>query len=484
VSPRPLLLGIDEGTTGVRVVAVDTDLNPVAEATRRKATIHPEAGRVEQDPEAVLDAVVDAVAEVLGGLDGEVVACGIDHQGASVLAWDGETGAPRSNVIVWQDTRSQPLLQGLRPPVFEEVKRQSGLPVDPTYSAGKIAWLVEQGLPAGTRIGTVDAFLTDRLGGVFATDPSTASRTQLARAQFGAADWDPRLLEIFGVDRALLPPVADSAGELGTLRHERWPQDLPLRARVVDQQAALAGAGCVTPGRVKATYGTGVSVLAHAGTESPWGGGVLVPTVAWRIDGRTEYALDGGVLSAGALLEWLCVELGVAEGPAALAELAGHVEDAGGVRILPALAGVGSPWWRTDATAMIAGLRAGTTRAHVARAALEAIAWRVADVVETIAERVPIDELRTGGRLTGHPLMLQLQADACGVPVERGPADATAAGAAALAAVGAGVWPSTESIADRVAAAERTLPQRPAAWREAEHAAWRAFVQAAAVFEP
>lgn len=482
MSPSPLLLGLDAGITGVRAVAFDDALVPRAAASRPVALSHPRSGWVEQDPQAVLGAVVDVVAEVLDGADGEVVACGLGHQGEAVLAWDARTGEPRTNVLVGPDRRGQEILGALRPPVAEEVKRQSGLPLDPHFSAGKVAWIVAQGLPAGTRIGTVDAFLTDRLGGVFATDPSTASRTQLARAQFGAGDWDPRLLEIFGVPAEALPPIADSAGALGVLHHPRWRQDLPLTARVVDQQAALAGAGCVVPGRVKATFGTGVSVLAHAGTESPWGGGVLVPTVAWRVGGVTEYALDGGVFTAGALLEWLCVELGVAASPPALAALAATVEDADGVRILPALAGVGAPWWRSDATAMVAGLRGATTGAHVARAALEAIAWRVADVVETIAERVPVDVLRADGALTEDELVLQLQADRCGVPVERGLLDATTAGAAALAAVGAGRWPSTRSIADRVGAGSRTEPRRDAAWREAQHAAWRRFVQVAAVF--
>ena len=261
--------------------------------------------------------------------------------------------------------------------------------------------------------------------------------------------------------------------------HDSWPFELPLRARCVDQQAALAGAGCVEPGLVKATYGTGVFVLAHAGDERPEPGGGLLPTVAWRVNGRVEWAIDGGVFTAGALLEWLSRDLGLAADPAALAAAAAEVEDAGGVRVLPALAGVGAPWWESEARAVVAGLTSGTRPAHIARASLEAIAWRVADVVGVVRETVPVEVLRVDGGLTRDSTLLQLQADAAGVPVQRGAVDATVAGAAALGAVGAGIWGSTLEIAERVPAGERTEPRRDAAWREAAHADWRRFVKRA-----
>ena len=314
-----LLLGIDEGTTGVKAALFDERLRPVAEARRDKVNRHPQAGWVEQDGEEVLAAVVDAVAELLDGADEEVAACGLDHQGESVLAWDAESGAPLSPIVVWQDKRSQEVLDRLGS-AEEEVRELSGLPFDPYFSAAKLAWLLENdsgvaaARDAGTlRMGTVDSFLCDRLGAGFATDASTASRTQLHA--LGRPGFDARLGEIFGVPLDVLPEVRDTAGDLGVLRHESWPVELPLRGQVVDQQAALAGAGCVVPGRVKATYGTGVFVLSHAGDEVPRPEGGLLPTVAWRIDGRTEYALDGGVFTAGAMLEWMCRELGLAERP-------------------------------------------------------------------------------------------------------------------------------------------------------------------------
>jgi glycerol kinase len=477
-----LFLGIDEGTTGVKAALFDEQLRTVREARRDKVNRHPQPGWVEQDGEEVLEAVVDAVAEVLEGAPGEVVACGLDHQGESVLAWDAESGRPLSPIVVWQDKRSQEILNRLEVEgQADEVRERSGMPLDPYFSAGKLAWLLENvdtvanARDAGTlRLGTVDSFLCDRLGAGFATDPSTASRTQL-----GAPDWDPALLDIFGVPPQSLPTIMDTAGDLGTLRHPSWPIELPLRARCVDQQAALAGAGCVEPGLVKATYGTGVFVLAHAGAERPEPGGGLLPTVAWRVHGNVEWAIDGGVFTAGALLEWLSRDLGLAPDPAALAASAVEAEDTGGVRILPALSGVGAPWWRSEARAVMAGMTSGTRPAHLARAALEAIAWRVADVVEVVRQTVPVEVLRVDGGLTRDPTLLQLQADAAGVPVQRGAVDATVAGAAALAAVGSGAWGSTREIAERIPAGERTEPKRDETWRERAHADWREFVQRA-----
>ena len=478
------LLGIDEGTSAVKAVVYDAELRPLAEARAEKRLHHPRPGWVEQDGEEIVTAVTQAVAEALQSApEPQIDACGLDHQGESVLAWDAESGKPVTPVITWQDKRSQEILDRLtRDGLADEVTERSGMPLDPYFSAGKLAWLLEHDAEvarlrdAGTlRLGTVDSFLCERLGAGFATDPSTASRTQL-----GAPAWDERLLEIYGVPADALPAIAPTAGDLGTLRHESWPVELPLRAHCVDQQAALAGAGCVLPGLVKATYGTGVFVLAHAGAERPKPEGGLLPTVAWQVGERVEWAIDGGVFTAGELLEWLTRELGLAESPAALAAAAAEVEDAGGVRVLPALAGLGAPWWRSDARAVLSGLTSGTKPGHVGRAALEAIAWRVADIVAAVRESVPVEVLRVDGGLTRDETLLQLQADAAGVPVQRGAVDATAAGAAGLAAVGAGLWDSTEAIEAHVPVGERVEPRRDDEWRRDEHAKWREFVEKAA----
>ena len=392
--------------------------------------------------------------------------------------------SPLSPIVVWQDKRSQQVLDGLTEHE-PEIQELSGLPFDPYFSAAKLAWLLEndeavgRAREAGTlRMGTVDSFLCDRLGAGFATEPSTLSRMQLHA--LGQPGFSTRLCELFGVPAEVLPAVRDTAGELGVLSHESWPVELPLRAQTVDQQAALAGAGCVVPGRVKATYGTGVFVLGHAGEEVPRPAGGLLPTVAWSIDGRTEYAIDGGVFAAGAMLEWMCRELGVAERPAALAELAREAEDSGGARVLPGLAGIGAPWWKPDARAVLSGIHGGTTRDQIARAALEGIAWRVADVVAAMRDTVEVASLRVDGGLTNEPLLLQLQADTIGAPVEAAGADATVLGSAVLAGVGAGVFDSLEQAAELLPVDRTVEPQRDDAWRSSEHEAWQTFVQAAA----
>jgi glycerol kinase len=482
-----LLLGIDEGTTGVKAALFDAELNEVAVARRDKVNRHPQPGWVEQDGNEVLTAVVEAVAELLESAPGEVVACGLDHQGESVLAWDADSGEPLSPIVVWQDKRSQEVLDRLADRE-EEVKAASGLPFDPYFSAAKLAWLLEhdedvkRARDAGTlRMGTVDSFLCDRLGAGFATDPSTGSRTQLQRID--TAGFDPELCEIFGVPTDVLPEIRDTVGELATLSHPSWPAELALCGQTVDQQAALAGSGAVAPGRVKATYGTGVFVLAHVGDQVPEAAGGLLPTIAWSIDGRLEYALDGGVFAAGAMLEWMCRELGVAENPAALGELARTAEDSGGARVLPGLAGLGAPWWRPNARAVLSGIGGGTTRAQVARAALEGIAWRVADIVAVIREIVDVDSLRVDGGVTNEPLMLELQADAIGATVEAGAADATVLGAAALAAVGSGAIPSLLDAAELLPVQRRVEPGRDAEWRTAEHERWRELVAATAALD-
>src|SRR4051794_9533086 len=342
-----MLLGIDEGTTGVKAALFDQRLQPVAEARRDKVNRHPEEGWVEQDGEEVIVAVTEAVAELLNGADGEVVACGLDHQGESVLAWDSETGKPLSPIVVWQDKRSQEILDTLTGDE-DEVRELSGLPFDPYFSAAKLAWLLKNNdevrkaqSDGRLRMGTVDSFLCARLGNGFATEPATASRTQLQRID--KPGWDERLCEIFGIPMEVLPEIRDTAGDLGTLKHESWPVELPFRGQVVDQQAALAGAACVEPGRVKATYGTGVFVLAHVGDRVPEPAGGLLPTVAWSIEGKVEYALDGGVFAAGAMLEWMCNQLGIAEDPPALSKLAREANSSAGARGPPGGSRGGGP---------------------------------------------------------------------------------------------------------------------------------------------
>lgn len=471
------LIGIDEGTSAVKATLCDLKLRPLASARREKHTSRPGEGLVEQDPAEVLEAVIDAVAAVLDEVpEAEVIGCGLDHQGESVVAWERGTGRPLSPIITWQDKRSQTQLDSFEPETSARITTLSGMPVDPYFSAGKVAWLLAQGLLDDVCIGTVDSYLSAQLGAGFATDLSTASRTQLAR--LGERDWDPELCSIFGVRAGCLPALRDSVGELGTLSHGRWRTALPLRAQIVDQQAALAGAGCVVPGRAKATFGTGVFVLGFMGTTAPAGAfaaGVL-PTVAWSSGGLPSYALDGGVFSAGALIDWLVDTLGLYDSPEEFGRLAASVSGAAGVRVLPALSGLGAPWWQPSARAVISGLSGGSDRRHVARATIEAICHRVCDVLDAMRDLITIDELRIDGGLTASELLPQLLADLAQIPVELGAVDTTALGAAALAGVGAGAIGSIEAIAELMPPIRRFMPRQV----DDSRSVWRAFVADAA----
>ncbi len=481
----PLLLGIDEGTTAVKAALFDTDLQMVAEARRPLAVSHPQPGWAEQDPEEILEAVVDSIAEVLAQRNGRtVIAAGLDHQGESVLAWDAHSKRALSKVVLWQDKRQEQLLSTLD----VELVARSGLPIDPYFSAGKLAWLAENeetlraSREAGTlRMGTVDAFLCDRLAGRFASDLSTASRTQLIA--LGGRDWDAALLAGFGLRREWLPKLGPSFGALGLLRDERWSVELPLTAQLVDQQAALAGSGSVKPGALKATYGTGVFLLCPTHNELVPAG--LIPTVAWAAPdatggiGAITRALDGGVFTAGTLLRWLSEDLGLADDVPTLMSAGASVPDSAGALVLPALAGLGAPWWEPRARGVLAGLHAGVSRAHLARAALEGITQRVADIVEAVAVGTPVRSLHIDGGLAGSPLLAQLQADALGLELTLGAIDTTVLGAAMLAGVGAGVFASPADAAARLPEPRRIEPRLPERERLAQRERWREFVRVA-----
>jgi glycerol kinase len=479
---EPLLLGIDEGTTAVKVALFDTQLQPLGEARRSLTTAHPGLGLVEQDPLEILEAIVAAVAEVLEGTEpGRAIFAGLAHQGESVLAWDARSGAPLTPLIVWQDKRQTQLLETIDPTAVSS----SGLPLDPYFSAGKLTWLIRndaavaRAAESGTlRMGTVDSFIAERLGGRFATDLSTASRTQLLAV--GGRDWDRDLLETFGLRDEWLPALGASYGRLGCLRSERWPLGVSLAAQLVDQQAALVGSGTVAPGQVKATYGTGVFVLGR--TDGPDTAPGLLPTVAWSApdDGPVAYALDGGVFAAGALLDWLSEGLGLARDAPALAACAAEVPDSAGVMLLPALAGLGAPWWQPAAHGVISGLHAGVGPAHIARAALEAIAWRVADIVEAMSEVAEVGSLAVDGGLTNDATLLQIQADALGLPLAIGQADTTVLGAAMLAGVGGGVFSDVPAATKLLPAGRVIKPQLGRDQRQADRIRWREFVERAA----
>ncbi len=478
---RPSAIGIDQGTTGTRVVAFDEAWRPTAQAYRPVASRHPRPGWVEKDAEAVVQSVREALGEAAGPGPTDAVV-GLDNEGETVLAWDSRSLAPLSPAIVWSCRRSQPIVERLRAQGVEERVRQlAGTPLDPYFSSTKIRWLLEND-PATrdaaqlghARFGTLDAYLCARLGDGARTDPSTAARTQLQRLDRPGV-WDPELCQIFGVDPETLPPIGPSTGSLGTLCGR------PLHSMLVDQTAALAGHGCSRAGDAKATYGTGIFVLAHAGREPPAGIHGLLPTVAWTRAEGVDYALDGGVFSAGSVIDWLRDRLGLIDSAAQTEELARSIPDSAGVRFLPALTGLGAPWWRPHARAQFAGLTAHATRAHLVRAALEALCLRVRDIIEAMAGAgVRPELLRVDGGMTANRWLMQRQADTLGIPVLISPTtEATALGAAAMAAVGAGRI-GIDELAALATSGDTVEPSAESAdWRDGEHEDWRRFVEAA-----
>jgi glycerol kinase len=473
-------IGIDQGTTGTRVVAFDDALNAVTDAYRPVPSHHPRPGWVEKDAEAVVTSVHDAVAEVVATVGvAAVSATGLDNEGETVVAWDALTLRPLAPAIVWSCRRSEQIVERLRADGVEErVRALAGTPLEPYFSSTKITWLLENdpavqaAARAGrARFGTLDAYLLARLGDGAHTEPSTAARTQL-QAVAAPGRWDPELCRIFGVDIETLPPIGPSIGELGSIA------GLQLRAMLVDQTAALAGHGCVSAGDTKATYGTGVFLLAHAGADVPTHPSGLLPTVAWTTPEATAYALDGGVFSAGAAVNWLRDSLGLIASADETEALARSVPDTSGVRFLPALTGLAAPWWRSDARASWHGMTAHTSRAHLVRAVLESLTLRVRDIVEALAAAGTHPQLiRVDGGMTRNRWLMQRQADVLGIPIRISPtAEATALGVAAFAGIAHGSIELADLAA--LAAEGTTLEPTPASalWREPEYAAWLEFV--------
>ncbi len=415
-----MILAIDQGTTGTTCLVVDAELNVLRRGYAELPQHFPRPGWVEHDPEGIWKSVLAAASAA--GLD-DVDTVAITNQRETTLLWDRATGEPVAPAIVWQDRRTAERCRELDAALIRE---RTGLVPDPYFSATKLEWLLREHRRDGLAFGTVDSWLVWKLTGgeVHATDVTNASRTLLVSLE--TLDWDDELLALFGVDRSLLPRIAQSEdvfGE-GTLlgRH------VQIRGIAGDQQAALYGQGCHTAGEGKATYGTGTFVLVHTGDDaSPPPHGLLKTAAA---DG---YALEGAVLVSGAAVQWLRDGLGVLTDAAESETLARSVDSSGGVVFVPALTGLGSPWWDADARGVISGITRGTTRAHLARAALEAIAHQVADVVDALPE--PPAVLRADGGATANTFLMQLQADLLGVPVEvAAERETTALGAAALAA--------------------------------------------------
>ncbi|MBM4319229.1 MAG: glycerol kinase GlpK [Deltaproteobacteria bacterium] len=485
------VLSIDQGTTGSTVVVLDRSLTIRAKVNCEYPQIYPRPGWVEHDPAAIWGSVLAALGEALAaaGIAGsQIVAIGITNQRETTLLWDRRTGEPLHNAIVWQDRRTAEHCAALKAAGREELfRRRTGLVLDPYFSGTKLRWLldhVDGARPRAERgelcFGTVDSYLVYRLTGKkqHVTDPSNASRTLLL--DIGQCAWDGELAELLGVPLAVLPELRSSAEVYGRTHDVPGLRDgIPIAGMAGDQQAALFGQACFSPGDAKCTYGTGAFVLQNIGGEPVPSRHRLLTTVAWKLGDEVTYALEGSAFIAGAAVQWLRDGLGLFRSSAEIEALASSVPDAGGVIFVPALVGLGAPHWRAEARGLVCGITRGTTAAHLARATLEGIAFSVYELLEAMQDDAGtrLSLLRVDGGAAANDLLMGFQADLLGTAISRPRhLETTAMGAAFLAGLGVGFWSDKAEVAAAWEEERRFLPRLDEAEVGRLVAAWRAAV--------
>jgi glycerol kinase len=496
-----LILAIDQGTTGSTCLLIDRDLRVVARANREFPQHFPRPGWVEHDPDELWASVLGAMEEVLhaegGQLGARVAAIGITNQRETSLIWEREGGRPIHRALVWQDRRTADRCEALRRQGHEpDISAKTGLVLDPYFSATKLAWVLDE--VAGARraaeagelaAGTMDTYLLWKLSGgnVHATEPSNASRTLLwplsAHASGDGEGWDEDLCELFGVPRSILPAVHGCTSRFAETRGvPGLPDGIAVHGIAGDQQAALFGQACFAPGEAKCTYGTGAFVMLNTGTRPVQSNHRLLTTVGWQIGGETTYCLEGSAFMAGAVVQWLRDQMGFFASAAEIEALAASVDDSDGVIFVPGHAGLGAPHWRPDARGLIRGLTRGTSRAHIARAALEGIALECTDLLEAMAADTggPLDALRVDGGAAANDLLMQIQCDLLRVPLERPTnLETTALGATFLAGLGVGLWSNTDALLASWKRDRRFSPSRPEGELTALRAAWARAIECA-----
>jgi len=490
--PSRCVLALDQGTTSSRAIVFDHRGQPLAIAQREFTQHFPQPGWVEHDAEEIWQsqsAVAVQALQKAGIPASEVAALAITNQRETTLLWDRQTGQPLHRAIVWQDRRTAAFCQQLKTGGHEAgFRTATGLVLDPYFSGTKLAWLLDHIPGARARaeagelcFGTIDTWLAWKLSGgrIHATDASNASRTLLFNLHTG--QWDAELCRLLNIPPRLLPTVGNSSAILGPVTAVPELAGIPIASLIGDQQGALAGQACFTPGLAKNTYGTGCFLLMHTGrTATPSQSGLLT-TVASQLDGHLHYALEGSVFMGGATVQWLRDGLGLVKQASEIEALAASVPDTGDVVFVPAFAGLGAPHWDAEARGLLVGLTRGTTGAHIARAALEAIAFQVADLVDAIeADGQALAELRVDGGAAANNLLLQLQADILQKPVIRPiVTETTALGAAYLAGLATGFWSGLEEIASHWQIDRRFEPQASASDIAARRSRWQEAVQRA-----
>ena len=484
----PSVLALDQGTTGSTALVIHQDGSVLGRGYREFTQHFPQPGWVEHDPEEIFRVSLEVIAEALASAGERPAALGITNQRETVVLWERRTLRPVAPAIVWQDRRTSDRCRELRDSGVEAMlRRRTGLVADPYFSATKLEWLLrdpELRRRAGKgelAAGTIESWLVAKLTGgrVHVSDHTNASRTLLY--DLASRDWHPELLGVFGVPREVLPAVAPSSGVVGETEPSRLGFPLPIAGLAGDQQSALFGQGCCAEGLAKNTYGTGAFLLVYRGTEAPEPPPGVLATAACGPRGEPAYALEGSVFIAGAAVQWLRDGLGIITSAPESEALAGSVADTGGVTFVPAFVGLGTPHWEAEARGTVVGLTRGSSRAHLVRAALEAIAFSSADLLHAMtgAGGLDISTLRVDGGAAANDWMMQFQADVLGVPVERPDMfETTALGAAALAGLAMGVWKQPgEFLAGR--RFTRFTPTMDAAERGRRVKQWERAVRAA-----
>jgi len=481
-----MILSIDAGTTGVTVIAVNLEGKITARGYQEFPQHYPQPGWVEHDLEEIWQATLSAAGKVLAQVGNTFSAIGITNQRETVGLWNRKTLVSPCKAIVWQDRRTTEVLEELKSnPAINSVQQKTGLPLDPYFSASKLRWLAknhpsiwEEVSKGDTIVGTIDTYLISRLtdGAAHITDASNASRTQLYNIHTGA--WDQELLELFDIPEHALPTIVDSSGLLATTNPTAFLGiEVPITGIAGDQQAALFGQTQFDVGGAKCTYGTGAFILQNTGDKAILQDNGLITTVAWQLSGERTFANEGSVFVAGAAVQWLRDELKIINSAEEIEALAKTVTDNGGIVFVPALTGLGAPYWIPDARGSVFGLTRGTQRGHLARATLEALAFQVKDVFDAMATTgVKLNSLRVDGGASANDLLIQIQADQLQVPIERpSNLDSTALGAAYLAGLGIGYWKDLQTLRglnhfETSFTPENTSPEPYKRWKQAVQA--------------
>jgi glycerol kinase len=478
------ILALDQGTTSSRAILFDRRGQVFATAQHEYPQHFPQPGWVEHDALDIWRSQLACARQVLreaGISAGQVAAIGIANQRETTLVWDRTSGEPLARAIVWQDRRTAEACDRLRAEgKAETIQSKTGLELDAYFSATKLQWLLDHVPGARARaqrgelaFGTIDSWLVYKLCGRHVTDVSNASRTMLF--DIHTLRWDERLLDLFGVPASMLPEVVASSEQVGVTNEEWFGRPIPIAGIAGDQQAATFGQACHARGMVKNTYGTGCFMLMHAGDQPAVSHNRLLSTVGWKIDGRTDYLLEGSVFMGGATVQWLRDGLGIIRQSSDVEALALSVPDSGGVMLVPAFVGLGAPHWDPYARGTIVGMTRGTTAGHIARAAVEAIAYQSAELLSAMQKDAScsLTEVRADGGAARNDMLMQFQADLLGVPVIRPKVtETTALGAAYLAGLALGFWSSREEIAAQWQAERRFEPAMAATRREELLARW------------